>query len=89
MNTKSAFKTLIEKAFDDSLKSSQYLSKVIDNIIITANEAKKLANLVLKMNDRINQHERMILTLLDIVNEKDKDKVGYSLGSKNEPTKPN
>ena len=91
MTQKSTFKSFLEKAFDESLESSTFMQKVVDSITIVANETKKVAELMLRINDRLNQHEKIILMLLDVQNEKQKKEqyVDHVSKSKEGSSKPN
>jgi|688.fasta_scaffold737060_3 hypothetical protein len=90
MNPKSYFKFTIEKLLEDSLISSEYMKKIFNNITIIAVETKKMAETVMKMNDRLNQHEEIILQLANQINQtKEKnDSLSY-VKSNREPSKPN
>jgi|APGre2960657404_1045060.scaffolds.fasta_scaffold323677_2 hypothetical protein len=70
--TSNSFKSFLGKVFEDSLSSSEFMKKIIDNVTTVAAETKKIADLMLKMNERLNQHERVILTLLDLHNERER-----------------
>lgn len=92
--TSSSLKSFVGKMFEESLQASEFMSKIIDNVGKMAVETKKMADLLLKVNERLNQHERVILTLLDLHNErerKEKEKnVDYtSVKSAEKPPKPN
>ena len=91
MTSKNSFKTLLEKVFDESLESSKFMNKIINNVTLMATETKKIAELLMRMNDRINQHEKIILMLLDAQNEKDKKEkiVDYVMKPKEGSSKPN
>ena len=91
-DAKGGFKFLMEKLFDESLENSKFMNKIVDNITIMASEFARMAELLVKFNERINQHEQAISLLLSIQNEKNKKDniMDFSLGSKDEPpTKPN
>jgi nucleoside-triphosphatase THEP1 len=94
--TSSSLKSFVSKMFEESLRASEFMSKIIDNVGEMAVEIKKVADLLLKTNERLNQHERVILTLLNLHNErerkeKEKEKnVDYTnVKSAEKPPKPN
>ena len=49
---------------------------------------KKIADVLLTLNDKINYHEQLILKLINIQIE-NKDKLDYDIKSKNDISKPN
>ncbi len=92
MSSSGSFKSLMEKVFDESLQTSTFVKKIIDNVSITTLETKKIADILFKLNERLNQHEKIILTLLDLhTSEKEKEKnVNYvDIKPKEKPQKPN
>lgn len=94
MTSNGGFKSFLGKVFEDSLSSSKFMKKIIDSVATIAAETKKIADLMLKMNERLNQHERVILTLLDLHNErerkeKEKNADYANVKSKEKQEKPN
>lgn len=94
MTPQDGSKSFLKKIFEEYLQASELAKKLVDNITITALETKKIADLMLKMNDRLNQQERVILTLLDLHNErerreKEKNTEYVSVKPKDKSKKPN
>lgn len=90
----SGVKSFIEKLFDDSLIASKHLKKIIENITCIATETKKITETLLRLNERVNQHEKTLLVLMSIVEQQyknqNKDVVDYTIKpQKKEPKKPN
>lgn len=90
MTTKNNLKSIIEKFFEESLVSSEYMTKLIKTITTFALEVQNIVNAVTIINDRLNQHEQLLLNLVNLQKEK-KDVVDYSLKptQKTKPSKPN
>ena len=88
MTSKRGLKDIINELFESSLTSSKFIQKIVQNITIVANESKKIADVLLTLNDKINYHEQLILKLINIQIE-NKDKLDYDIKSKNDISKPN
>ena len=88
MTSKRGLKDIINELFESSLTSSKFIQKIVQNITIVANESKKIADVLLTLNDKINYHEQLILKLINIQIE-NKDKLDYNIKSKNDISKPN
>jgi len=91
MSEKNGFKGVIESFIEKSIESSSYLNKVIDNISIIANETKKVAEAILILNNRINEHEHLILTILELqkIKQKDSFEIDILKSKDKKPSKPN
>jgi len=88
MTSKRGLKDIINELFESSLISSKFIQKIVQNITIVANESKKIADVLLTLNDKINYHEQLILKLINMQIE-NKDKLDYDIKSKNDISKPN
>lgn len=91
-SSKSSFRSVVDKLIEESISSSDYMKKVFNNVATLAVEAKKITDMVLKMNDRLNQHEEIILRLLNQTYQqkplKKEDFFSYP-EKKKDPEKPN
>jgi len=63
---KSGLKNIIDNFFENSLAASKYMKTMIHNISLVATETKKLADIILRMNDRLDRHEIAIADLYDL-----------------------
>lgn len=63
MNLKDSIKSMIDKLVEESLMASHHIKKLLNSITILAAETKKLTELVITMNNRLNKHEEIILRL--------------------------
>jgi hypothetical protein len=88
MTSKSGFKAMAEKFIEDSLEVSPLLKKIAHSITLVATESKRLAELMLVINNRLNTHEEIILRLVEAQKEK-KEQMDYKIQTRREPTKPN
>jgi hypothetical protein len=73
---KSGFKVLVDGFFENSLAASNYMKTIVQNLTLVALETKKLADALLRMNDRLDRHEILIADLYDL---KSDDSGGPSL----------
>lgn len=91
MNVPGPFKAIAEKLFEESLASSKYMKKILDNVILVATETKKIADALLKMNQRLDQHEDAILKIIELQQQKNQTDVTEQVFIKNKegPSKPN
>lgn len=90
MSAPGLFKTIAKNMFEESLASSKYIKKILDNMILVANETKKIADALIKMNERLNQHEEAILKIIELQQKNQIDDVEHLFSkSKQEPSKPN
>lgn len=91
-SSKSSFRSVVDKLIEESISSSDYMKKVFNNVATLAVEAKKITDMVLKMNDKLNQHEEIILRLLNQTYQqkpqKKEDFFSYP-EKKKDPEKPN
>lgn len=91
MSEKNGFKGWAESFIEKTIESSQHLKKIVDNITLIANETQKVAQAILALNNRINEHEQLILRLVELQKIKPKDPLEIDiLPQKNKkPSKPN
>jgi len=87
-----SLKSIVNKILEDSLRTSTFISSLVNNFSKMAEETKKIADLLLKINERLNQHEDVILTLVKLHDERVKKErnIDYvEIESKQKPNKPN
>lgn len=87
---KPGIKGIIEGLLEDSISSSAVVLALVSNVKIIANESKRLAEFLMQLNDRIEQHEKIILQICDLQKSKDKPTSAFDYPQKNKETpKPN
>lgn len=90
MTTKDGVKSIVNRIVEESIESSSYIKKLTDCITMAANEIKKIADLAVLLNQRLNDHEKVILHLVELQKQKaDKTEVDFSKIIKKDTTKPN
>lgn len=90
MSEKSAFKSMMEGFIEKSIASSPHFRKLVDSMTILALESKKVAETILVLNNRLNDHEQLILKLVELQRNKPKDSLDIDLlKNKEKPSKPN
>jgi len=90
MSIQNSLKSIVEKLFEESLASSKYVKKILDNMILIASETKKVAETMVKMNERLNQHEEAILKIIELQRKNQVDPVEQIFSKNKEgPSKPN
>lgn len=91
MSAPGPFRSIVEKLFEESLASSKYVKKILDNMVLIALETKKIAEVMTEMNERLNQHEDAILKIIELQQQKNQSDVVEQVFIKNkeEPSKPN
>jgi hypothetical protein len=85
MSAKDGLKLMIDKFIEDALHSSNYMKLLTKNLTLIATETKKLAEFVLLVNDRLNQHEQLLLKLTS----QQKEPVSYLDKTDKKSSKPN
>lgn len=90
MISKKILKEVANKFVDASIEKSDYAKKISECMNIMALETKKIVDLVIKMNDRLNIHEKVILQLVEIQSQK-KENLEFDLPKKEKDnsSKPN
>jgi len=84
---KSGLKQVVEEFLENSISSSSTIGLLFDGLKAVAIEMKKLSDLTVEISNRLDRHEKVILTLLD--SQKEKSLVfDYSKTNK-DPSKPN
>lgn len=63
---------IIDDFAESIISSSQTTGHIIKNIQTIAKETKGLIDLVVKMNERLNQHEQILLNLIEDQDKKEK-----------------
>ncbi|MBM3194168.1 MAG: hypothetical protein FJZ60_00205 [Chlamydiae bacterium] len=77
---------MVDKLVEESLMASNYMRNLLNNITIVVVETKKLTELVITMNDRLNKQEEIILRLVNQNQSKTKsDHLEYSKQKKEPP----
>jgi hypothetical protein len=92
MSQKNSFKTMIENFIEDAIVSSSHIHKLISSVTLIAQESKRITELILVLNDRLNTHEELILKLAQANRNAAKDpldSVGINAKSKQNPPKSN
>jgi len=89
MTTKNTLKMVVENFIEQSIVSSSYIKKIIANITIMALESKKITETILLLNKRLDDHETIILKLLESNKASQKDSLVEILNSKEKNSKPN
>jgi len=86
MKLKGSIKSVVDKLVEESLMASNYMRNLLNNITIVVVETKKLTELVITMNDRLNKQEEIILRLVNQNQSKTKsDHLEYSKQKKEPP----
>lgn len=81
---------MMEGFIEKSIASSPHFRKLVDSMTILALESKKVAEAILVLNNRINEHEQLILKLVELQRAKPKDSLDIDLlKTKEKPSKPN
>lgn len=88
MSVKSGFKTIIEKFLEDSIESSSFLKKISNNVSLLSEDLKKLSEVLITLNYRLDAHEQIIIKLLESQKEK-KVELPPLKKDNNDPQKPN
>ena len=79
-------KLLFETFLDKSISTSDVFKVLVENIVKLADESRKIADLAIQMNERINRHEKLINELLRL--QKKNVTFDYAVKDK-ESSKPN
>lgn len=81
---------MMEGFIEKSIASSPHFRKLVDSMTILALESKKVAEAILVLNNRLNDHEQLILKLVELQRNKPKDSLDIDLlKNKEKPSKPN
>lgn len=63
-------KVMLDSLFESSLINSSSFGNLVNNVRILALETKKLAEFIVTLKSRVDQHENLIMSLYDQKNEK-------------------
>lgn len=63
---------IIDEFAESIISSSPTTGHIVKNLQLIAKETKNLMDLVLKMNERLNQHEQILLSIIEEKEEKEK-----------------
>ena len=90
MISKTGLKAVVNSVIEESIQSSNHIKKLTDCITVVATEARKLVELMTLINDRLNDHEAVILQLADLQKQK-KDSLEFDVikNIKSNQSKPN
>ena len=90
MISKTGLKAVVNSVIEESIQSSNHIKKLADCITAVATEARKLVELMTLINDRLNDHEAVILQLADLQKQK-KDSLEFDVikNIKSNQSKPN
>lgn len=94
---KSGIKSLFENIVEEAISASSSISMLAQSIQVIAVESKKIAESVLLLSEKINQHETIIVEICNMLveqSEKNDKKQSYAQLSlstlkSNKDTKPN
>jgi hypothetical protein len=75
MNSKNTLKSMIENFIERSMETSQYIKKLAASVTIIAVESKKLAEVIFTLNQRVNDHEELLLKLIEMQRHTTKDQI--------------
>ena len=80
----------MESFIERSIESSPHFRKLLDSMTILAVETKKIAETIFILNNKIKEHEQLILKLAELYQAKSKDSPNIDLlATKEKPSKPN
>lgn len=65
MSSKNSLKTMAENFIEKSIESSPHINKLISGVTIMALETKKIAEAILTLSNRLDDHETIILKLME------------------------
>jgi hypothetical protein len=60
---KNSLKLLLDVFVDKTISSSDIFNVLVENIVKLADESRKIADLAVQMNERLNKHEKAIADL--------------------------
>lgn len=80
-------KVMLDSLFESSLINSSSFGNLVNNVRILALETKKLAEFIVTLKSRLDQHENLIMSLYDQKNEK--TVFEYTKTTKTGTSKPN
>lgn len=66
---------MVENFIEQSIETSQYIKKLTASVTLVAIESKKLAEVILTLNQRVNDHEELILKLIEMQRRPTKDRI--------------
>ena len=88
---KSGLKGLVDEYIEGALASSDVINVILKGMTIVATESKKIADYITALNDRLDQHEKIILALVEAQKDKNKgvEAAAMNFNSSKAPQKPN
>ena len=84
---KSGLKQVVEEFLETSISESPTICLLFDSLKAVAVEMKRLAELSLEFSERLDKHEKVILTILDA--QKEKLNTFDLIKTAKDPSKPN
>lgn len=86
----SSLKKMLKNFIEQSIETSTYVNKLMSNVTLIATESKKIADIIFLLNKRIDDHEILILKLLEHQHSASKNSVDVNiLKTKEKSSKPN
>jgi hypothetical protein len=65
MTTSNSLKSLLSNMFEESLKSSEYVSTLVIGVTNLVKQTTKLAEMMVRVQERLEEHERALLFLTE------------------------
>jgi hypothetical protein len=62
---------IIDEFAENIIASSQTTGSIIKNLQVIAKETKNLMDVVIKINERLNQHEQILMNIIEVQEEKE------------------
>lgn len=84
MSENNSLKNLLSNLLEDSLKKSEYMSAVVASFTNLAKQTSKLAEMMVRVHERLDEHEQIMLMMSERKKEPD-----YSLKTQEKFSKPN
>jgi len=84
---KTGIKSIIDEMLENAVNSSSVVGLLLNSVKLLATETKKVAENLMTINERLNEHEKAIELLCKLQSEKT-DVVSYAKTTKT-TTKPN
>ena len=88
---KSGLKGLVDEYIEGALASSGVINVILKGMTIFATESKRIADYITALNDRLDQHEKIILALVEAQKDKNKgvEAAVVNFANSKAPQKPN
>jgi|GEM_PF-3530389 len=66
MSAKSPIKNIVDSFIEQSIESSSQVKKLITSVTLIAMESKKIAEAILVLSKRLDEHEELILKIVEL-----------------------